>query len=116
MGPDLLHYYGTIDASGVGAGGVWLPCTEWMHPVVWRCEWPNDIKQGIRDGTISMVDCEFAAYFIGECMLDELSEHPVAGLSSFLWTDNSPTEAIVHQQATRMKSTMPASTLQWLAL
>ena len=116
VGPDLPHYYGTTDASGVGAGGVWLPCTEWMHPVVWRCEWPEDITQGVRDGTISMVDCEFAAYFIGECMLDELSERPVAGLSSFLWTDNSPTEAIVLRQATRAKSTMPAATLRWLAL
>jgi len=46
-----------------------------------------------------MVDCEFAAYFIGECMWDELSKRPVAGLSSFLWTDNSLTEAIVIRQA-----------------
>jgi len=87
-----------------------------MHPVVWCCEWPEDITQGVRDGTISMVDCEFAAYFIGECMLDELSEWPIAGLSSFLWMDNSPTEAIVLRQAPRAKSTMPAATFRWLAL
>ena len=116
VGPDLPHYYGTTDASGDGAGGVWLPCTEWIQPVTWRCEWPEDIKRGVRDGTISMVDCEFAAYFIGECMIDELSGCPVAGLSTFLWTDNSPTEAIVLRQATRAKSTMPAATLRWLAL
>jgi len=114
--PDLPHHHGTTDASGVGAGGVWLPCTAWIHPTVWRLEWPEDIKQAVRDGTISMVDCEFAAYFIAECMVDELTELPVAGLSTFLWTDNSPTEAIVQRQASRAKSTMPEATLRWLAL
>ena len=114
--PDLPHYHGTTDASGVGAGGVWLPCTEWLHPTVWRLEWPDDIKRAVRNGTLSMVDCEFAAYFIAECMIDDLSERPVAGLSTFLWTDNSPTEAIVQRQASRAKSTMPEATLRWLAL
>ena len=116
VAPYLPHYYGMTDASGVGAGGVWLPCTEWMLPIVWRMEWPPDIQKAIRNGTISMVDCEFAAYFIAECMIDSLSERPVAGLSTFLWTDNSPTEAIVQRQATRAKSTMPEATLRWLAL
>ena len=29
-------YKGTLDASGEGAGGVWLPGTNPMAPVVWR--------------------------------------------------------------------------------
>jgi len=116
MGLDLPHYYGTTNTSGVRASGVWLPCMEWMHPVVWCCKLPDDIKQGIRDGMISMVDCEFAAYFIGECMLDELSKRPVAGLSSFLWMGHSFTEAIVFRQATCTNSTMPAATSRWLML
>ena len=114
--PDLPHYHGTTDASGVGAGGVWLPCTEWLHPTVWRIEWPDDIKRAIQEGALSMVDCEFVAYFIAECMIDDLSQRPVAGLSTFLWTDNSPTEAIVQRQASRAKSTMPETCLRWLAL
>jgi len=116
VAPDLPHHYGMTDASGVGAGGVWLPCTAWVHPMVWRLEWPEDIKRGVRDGTISMVDCEFAAYFIEECMIDELTDEPIEGLSTFVWTDNSPTEAIVQRQATRAKSTMPEAALRWLAL
>jgi len=116
VAPNLPHYYGTTDASGVGAGGVWLPCTEWMQPTVWRVEWPDDIKQAVRNGTLSMVDCEFAAYFIAECMLDDIAGRPVAGLSTFLWTDNSPTEGIVLRQASRAQSPMPEATLRWLAL
>ena len=50
------------------------------------------------------------------CSVDDLSERLVAGLSTFLWTDNSPTEAIVQRQASRAKSTMPEATLRWLAL
>lgn len=116
VGPDLPHVYGTMDASGLGAGGVWLPCTHWLQPVVWRVEWPQDIQRAVRQGTLTMVDCEFAAYFIGECMLDDLYQGPVAGLSSFAITDNSPTEGIVLRQASRASSTMPSACLRWLAL
>ena len=31
-------YKGTLDASGEGAGGVWLPGTKPLAPVVWRVE------------------------------------------------------------------------------
>ena len=116
VGPDLPHHYGATDAAKVGSGGVWLPCTAWIHPVVWRFEWPLDIQRAIQRGEISMVDAEFAAYFIAECMIDYLTEHPIPGLSTFLFTDNSPTEAIVLRQASRVKSTMPQATLRWLAL
>ena len=47
IGPNLPHVNGTMDASGAGAGGVWLPCTRWLHPVVWRVEWPWDIQQAV---------------------------------------------------------------------
>ena len=63
-----------------------------------------------------MVDCEFAAYFMGECMLDDLVEGSMAGISSFAITDNSPTKGIVLRQATRATSTMPEACLRWMAL
>ena len=116
VAPDLPHYYGSTDASGVGAGGVWLPCTHWIYPVVWRLEWPSDITQAIRDGLLSMVDCEFAAYFIEECMLEDMTETPTSGISSFVWTDNSPVAGIVQRQASRAESVVPQTILQWLAL
>ena len=95
---------------------LWLPCTRWLQPCVWRVEWPDDIQKAIRQGTLTMVDCEFAAYFMGECMLDDLLEGPIAGISSFAITDNSPTEGIVLRQASRATSPMPAACLRWLAL
>ena len=116
VSPDLPHLYGMTDASGTGAGGVWLPCTKWLQPVIWRFEWPKDIQQAIRAGSISMVDCEFAAYFIAECMVDLLIPNQTAGLSTFLWTDNDTTRHIVRRQASRASSPMPAATLRWLAL
>lgn len=116
VAPDLPHYYGMTDASGFGAGGVWLPCTHWVQPTVWRFEWPPDIQAAIVAGTLSMVDCEFAAYFIAECMIDALCDGNVAGISTFLWTDNSATRDIVIRQASRATSPMPAAALRWLAL
>jgi len=116
VGPDLPHCCGTTDASGVGAGGAWLPCTEWIHPVAWRVEWPRDVTAAVQDGSLSMVDCRHAACFTAECMIDDLTERPAAGLSTFAWTDNSPVAHIVRRQATRATSEGTEAFLQWLAL
>jgi hypothetical protein len=45
--PHLPHYHGMLDAAAVGAGGVWLPGTDFIWPTVWRLKWPPDIKQAI---------------------------------------------------------------------
>jgi len=116
VGPNLPHCCGTTDASGVGAGGVWLPCTEWIHPVVWRVEWPSDITRAVQDGGLSVVDCECAACFTAECMVNDLAGRPVASLSTFLWTNNSPVAHIVCHQATRVTSEGTEAFPQWLAL
>ena len=47
VSPDLPHYYGSTDAAKAGAGGVWLPCTHWIQPTVWRLDWPEDIQQAL---------------------------------------------------------------------
>jgi hypothetical protein len=62
--PHLPHYHGTLDAAEVGAGGVRLPGTDFIWPTVWRLKWPPNIKQAIRDGSLSMADCKSAAYFV----------------------------------------------------
>jgi hypothetical protein len=38
-----------------------------------------DIKQAIRDGTLSMADSKSAAYFVQECILDHLLDGKVGG-------------------------------------
>ena len=116
--PDLPHYYGTVDASAAGLGGVLLPCTRWMEPLVWRLEMPPDLRRAVEQGTLTMVDCEFAAYFIGELLLQDLvlAEHgTLAGMHSHFFSDNSPTVGIINRQATRALSPMPMRTLRWLA-
>ncbi len=116
--PDLPHYYGTVDAAAIGFGGVLLPCTKWLPPTVWRVEMPSQLRRRVEEGSLTMVDCEFAAYFIGNCLLhDELlaAGGRVAGMNSHFYSDNSPTVGIVGRQATRAQSPMPARTLRWMA-
>jgi hypothetical protein len=80
--PDLPHYYGTVvDAAVVEAGGMWLPCLRHIQPTMWQVKWPDDIKAAVRQGMLSMADCESAAYFIQECMLDHLLGGEVVGIS-----------------------------------
>ena len=40
-------YKGTLYASGEGAGGVWLPGTKPLAAVVWRVEWPQEVKDAL---------------------------------------------------------------------
>ena len=116
---DLPHFYGTTDAAGVGLGGVLLPCTKWIQPTVWRLAMPRDLEEAVVGGTLTMVDCEFIGYFIGNTMLQELlaeAGEPLAGMNSHFFSDNSPTVGIVNRQAARAKSPTPARTLRWLAM
>ena len=46
--PDLPHYYGYVDFAAVGMGGVWLPCTRGLQPLVWRARNPHDIEREVR--------------------------------------------------------------------
>ena len=36
-------YKGTLDASGEGAGGVWVPGTKELAPIVWWYKWPQEV-------------------------------------------------------------------------
>ena len=63
-------YKGTLDASGRGAGGVWVSGQRDMAPIVWRVEWPQEVwdclvtfKNLSRDITNS--DLEMAAEILG---------------------------------------------------
>ena len=79
---------------------------------------PPDLKQAVIDGLLTMVDCKFAGYFIGDCHLFDMVEaagEPVEGMSSHFYSDNSPSVGIVNQQSSQAKSPMPARTLRWLA-
>jgi hypothetical protein len=89
--PHLLHYHSTLDATTIGAGGVWLPGTHFIWKTIWRLTWPPDIKLAVREGRLSMADCESGAYFVQECLLDHLLNSQVAGVSTHNFSDNTPT-------------------------
>ncbi len=89
-------YKGTLDASGEGAGGVWLPAAKSMAPVVWRVEWPQEIKDRLvtpdnPDRDITNSDLEMGAEVLGWLALEARvpTKHEHVGVCS----DNSPTVA-----------------------
>jgi hypothetical protein len=101
--PDLPHYYGYVDFAAVGMGGVWLPCTRDLQPVVWRLRNPRDIEREVRkmNGAVNNNDGECAAYVVGDFLLDHLLEGNVAGVSAHLGSDNSSTVGQQQRKASR---------------
>ncbi|KAL7525140.1 hypothetical protein ACHAWF_001227, partial [Thalassiosira exigua] len=41
---DEPDYIGYLDASGEGAGEVWLPANSALAPIVWRFPWPPEVR------------------------------------------------------------------------
>ena len=94
--PDVADYKGTLDASGEGAGGVWLPGNKELAPIVWRLEWPPEVRARLvtdknRDGDITNSDLEMAAEVLGWLVLEAVvdTRHAHVGVCS----DNSATVA-----------------------
>jgi len=118
VGPDLPHYYGYVDACAGGVGGVWLPSTRWLQPIVWRVPWPEDIRKEVQkeDGTVNNNDVEAAAVFIAECLLDDYLGGDTAGVSSYLGSDNTSTVSWNTRAATRCTHRAPERFIRWKAL
>jgi hypothetical protein len=118
VGPDLPHYYGYVDFAACGLGGVWLPCTRWMDPIVWRVPCPHDIAVEVRkeDGSVNNNDGEAAAVFVGELMLDHLLDGETAGISTHLGSDNSSTVGWNTRMASRATHKAPERFLRWQAM
>ena len=112
----LPDYYGYVDAARIGCGGVWLPSVEWLHPLVWRVPFPDDIMARFDAGHLTNNDLELAGYFIQECMLDSQLNGNTAGVNTFVGTDNSSVESWGQRLASRCASRVPGRTLRYLAL
>jgi hypothetical protein len=91
--PDLPHLYGYEDSCSMGAGGVWLPCTEWMPPTVWRVAYPADIRRKLEQeknkGGLTNSDGEMAATLLQYLVLRRL--RPLKYLSTCDFADNKAT-------------------------
>ena len=83
VGPDLPHFYGYVDFAACGMGGVLLPCTRWVQPLVWRLPCPHDIKTACetQGGYINNNDGEAAAVCVQEMSLEHWTGLDTAGLS-----------------------------------
>ena len=116
--PTLPHHYGYIDFAACGMGGVWLPCTTWLQPVVWRLMMPPDIAKLARTlgSSISNSDGEAAAVFVGELLLSSILDDNIAGLSTHLGSDNSATVGWNQRMASRASHRAPDQFLCWQAL
>jgi hypothetical protein len=74
---DPGYNIGYCDASTLGAGGVWLSGTRKLSPVVWRIEWPEDIRRNVMsfknsNGTITNSNLEMAGMLIHYLVLEHL--------------------------------------------
>lgn len=63
-----------------------------------------------------MADCKSAAYFIQEFLLDHLLHSQVAGVSSFNWSDNTPTVGRITHRSSGGESRMAENMLYFLAM
>jgi hypothetical protein len=112
-------YIGIVDASGHGVGGVVFGELSNCTPVVFRWEWPADIKQNIISssnptGGLTNSDQEMAGllmlWLVLEGVCPSLREKRVT-----LFSDNSPTVSWVTRLASR-KSLVAEHLVQALTL
>jgi hypothetical protein len=101
VGEALPHVYGYTDACQTGMGGVLLPCTRWLHPLVWRAPFPLDIQQRFDREELSINDLEMAANFVAERLLEHQFQGSCAGLNSWLGSDNTTTVSWKRKRAPR---------------
>jgi hypothetical protein len=87
-------YLGYDDASKLGARGVWLPGILFLLPIVWRVEWPQDIRNNVVSfanptGTITNSNLEMAGMVIQYLVLEHLA--CLRHVHVAPWCDNTPT-------------------------
>jgi hypothetical protein len=117
MGPYMPHVYGYTDTSAEGAGVVWLPCTRWCKPIVWRLRWPEWVEREVRQkhGAITNSDVECVAVFVMECLLECILTS-TAGVAAWIGSDNSPTVSWYSRMASRSISRVPDRALRLSAM
>ena len=95
--PEPASYKGTLDAAGAwGAGGVWVPGTKALAPIVWRVQWPKEVLNRLvtednPDGDITNSDLEMADEVLGFLVLK--ANVPLRWEHVGVCSDNSATVA-----------------------
>ena len=73
--PGEADYKATLDASGEGAQGLWIPGIKSLAPIVWRIKWPDEVRRRLvtfttPTGNIANLDLEMAAEVLGWLLLE----------------------------------------------
>ena len=73
--PGEAAYKGTLDASGEGAGGVWVHGTKEIAPIVWQVKFPPEVAARLvtednPTGDITNSDLEMVAEVLGWLVLE----------------------------------------------
>jgi len=112
----LPHVYSYFDAAAVGAGGVCLPCTLYVPAILWRIEFPKDIADCVREGSITNSDVEQFAWFVDHCEKGSWVPTGPACLCEHKYSDNSPTAGWDNRKASSANSTAPSDFIQFAAM
>jgi len=119
--PHAPHYVTSVDASGIGMGGWWVPTilTADSQPCIWRYPFPTSIRHALctlnnPSGTLCNSDFELAAAILGHTTLLHNTD-PLPYTHTLLGTDNSATQAWIKNGSISTTSA-PAHLLRQLAL
>ena len=111
VSPHLPHIYGFSDSCGLGCGGVLLPCTEWIPPIVWTVEYPPDIQHKLlhlqNQGGVTVNDGEMVGTVLQALVLELWRRSEYSSFCSFC--NNSVSVGQHKNQAARTDSQAAAS-------
>jgi hypothetical protein len=103
---------GTCDASATGAGGIWVGYD--MQPKVWRVEWPADVVQLYREGTLTNSDLEMAGVLMQYLVAEQI--RPMEHCHTSIWSDNSPATSWSTKMADKASTPIAGQLLRALAM
>jgi hypothetical protein len=103
---------GTCDASAAGAGGVWIGYG--LQPTVWRLEWPADVVELYRKGTLTNSDLEMAGVLLQYLVAERL--RPMAQCHTAIWSDNTPAANWSTKMADKATTPIAGQLLRALAM
>ena len=91
--PQETSDVGNMDASGIGAGGVWMSVLGAYNNIVWRVEWDAEISRRVVSdknprGTITNSDLEMAAILLQWLILEQIAT--TRHRSALARSDNTP--------------------------
>lgn len=118
--PDAPKFVGYHDAAAEGAGGVWFSLDKPMSPIVWRFEFPPDIKVEVvsdsnPNGKLTNSDLELAAEVMAVGVL--ITEVPsVKRMTIGTLCDNTPTVSWIENMASKASTPAAGRLLRGLAI